>query len=259
MHLIAVASVPDVVSRITLVALFIAFGVAALSLVVPLGPRAKVVTGAWLLGSLLLTSAAAAPFRAEAWAGALIGGSVIVYARGRTGAGVSLALLALFVRELAAPYCVACTLAAVWRRRWTEVTWWSAGAAAYAAYYAWHVSHVLPLRLATDVGHGSSWLEFGGLPFILATLEMSGWLFMLPHVWHVGALVLVLAGLLHARTPCHARLAGMAYLAWFAVVGKVFDHYWGLMAAPTWGLVSGFGAEAVWQWIRAELDGGIES
>ncbi len=112
LHLMAVASVPDIVSRITLVALFSAFGVAALSLVVPLGPRAKVVTGAWLLGSLLLTSAAAAPFRGEAWAGVLIGGSVIVYARGRTGAGVSLALLALFIRQLAAPYCVACTLAA---------------------------------------------------------------------------------------------------------------------------------------------------
>jgi hypothetical protein len=65
--------------------------------------------------------------------------------------------------------------------------------------------------------------------------------------------VLVVAGILHARTPFHARLASLAFLVWFAFVGKVFDHYWGLMATPTWTLVGGIGVEATWQWIRAEL------
>jgi hypothetical protein len=217
------------------------------------------VTGVWLLGNVALTSAPVAVFMSEAWAGVLVGCSVVAYARGQSALAVTLGLLALFTRELTAPYCVACTLAAVWRRRWPEVVWWMAGAVAYAAYYAWHVSHVVPLRLATDIGHGSSWLELGGLPFILATFQWSGWLFMLPNPWHVGALVLVVAGILHARTPRHARLASMAYLAWYAVAGKPFDHYWGLMAAPAWAVAGGFGADAIWQSIRAELRGDARS
>jgi hypothetical protein len=186
----------------------------------------------------------------EPWAGVLIGLSVCAYAIQRPSLAAPLGLLALFVRELAAPYCLVCALIAAVNRRWRELWFWIAGTGAYAAYYGWHLTQVSAQRLPTDFAHSSSWLEFGGLPFLLATVHWMGWLLILPASLTAVTLVLIVAGIVDERTPLHVRAASAGYVGFFLVAGMPFNDYWGLIAAPTWALACGHGArtmgQAIW-------------
>jgi hypothetical protein len=186
----------------------------------------------------------------EAWAGVLIGLSVCAFALGGSALAVPLGLLALFVRELAAPYCVVCTIAAAAKRRWLEVGAWLSGAGLYAGYYAWHVSQVRAHGLPTDLAHASSWLEFGGLGYLLGTVHWNAWLIVTPPPVTALALVLIVAGTANPRAPLHVRATGAAYVAFFLVAGKAFDTYWGLVAMPTWALACGYGVETTGEAIR---------
>lgn len=190
---------------------------------------AVVVPGAFLFG--------------EDWAGVLIGLSVCMYGRKQTRWAVPLGLLALFVRELAAPYCVACTIAAAVNRRWREVGVWLGGACLYAVYYGWHLVHVWEHRLPTDLALTSSWLELGGLPFLLQKAHWHAWLFASPPWATALALAAVGLGISAARAPLHVRLASAVYVGFFLAAGKSFNGYWGLVAWPTWALACGFGAD----------------
>jgi hypothetical protein len=197
--------------------------------------------------ALSILAVPSAVFLGEAWAGVLIGISVWAYVHRRPAIAVPLALLALFVRELSAPYCVACTLIAAVNRRWRELEVWIAGASLYAVYFGWHVTQVWAQRLPTDLAHSSGWLEFGGLPFLVSTVHWQPLLLALPLPLTALALVLIVAGVANARAPLHLRAASGLYIVFFLVVGKSFNSYWGLMAGPTWALASGYGVETVGQ------------
>src|SRR5205814_8195273 len=75
----------------------------------------------------------------ESWAGVCLGLSAVAYARRRETAGAGWALLAVFIRELAAPYCVFAALLALYRRRWRGAAVWRCGAVLYAVYFGAHV------------------------------------------------------------------------------------------------------------------------
>ena len=160
----------------------------------------------------------------ETWAGVLIGLSACAYAVHRQKVAAPLGLLALFIRELAAPYCMICALAAIVRRRWHEVATWLGGACLYAAYYSWHLTQVWAHRLPTDLAHTGSWLE-GGLSFLLIRVRWHAWLLIAPMPLTALALVLVVAGIVHAGAPRHIRLTSATYVAFFLVTGQYFDTY----------------------------------
>ena len=128
------------------------------------------IANALTLGVLVTLAAPDAIFVSEAWAGAFIGLSACAFALSRRSLAVGLGVGAVFVRELATPYCVVCTLLAARQRRWGEVSAWAVGALAYAVYYTWHVKQVLAERTAADLAHGASWLAMPGVPFLQATL-----------------------------------------------------------------------------------------
>ena len=73
-------------------------------------------------------------------------------------------------------------------------------------------------------------------------MEWTGWMFALPPSLNIVMLVLVMAGLTDDRCPSPFRVAAARILGWFAIAGKPFDHYWGLIAAPVWLLCSSYGA-----------------
>lgn len=181
----------------------------------------------------------------ETWAGVLIGLSVCMYGRKRTRWAVPLGLLALFVRELAAPYCVACTITAAVNRRWREVGAWLCGACLYGGYYGWHLVNVWEHRLPGDHAHASSWLELGGLPFLLMKMKWQTLLLASPPWTAALALALVAAGIAATRAPAHVRLTSAAYVAFFLVAGKSFDGYWGMIAWPAWALACGYGLQLI--------------
>ena len=203
------------------------------------------------VGVLILLMNRRSVVMSEAWTGVLIGLSVCAYGLRRPRFALPLGLLALFVRELAAPYCVVCTLAAASNRRWREVGAWLIGGCLYAGYYGWHLTQVLAHRLPADPSDPSSWFQMGGLASLMATAHWNGWLVLTPRPATALALALVIGGILYARAPMHLRLASAIYVAFFLVAGKVFDGYWGLIAWPTWALACGYGVEAVAQSVSA--------
>jgi len=245
----AVSAVPEAVGRVVIFALLLVLCSATLATVRQ--PSTAVGTAfAIQLGVAAILTVPSALVISEAWAGVLVGISVCAYALRRRGFAVALGLLALFVRELAAPYCVVCTVIAAVNRRWREVWAWIGGACVYAAYYGWHLTQVWAHRLPTDRPHSSSWLDFGGLPCLLSTIHWQGWLLLLPLPLTALALVLIIAGIADARAPLHVRTASAVYVVFFLVAGKPFDHYWGLMAVATWALACGYGARMTGEAIR---------
>ena len=172
----------------------------------------------------------------EPWAGFCLGLSAIAYARRRETAGAGWALAALFIRELAAPYCVVAALFALSRRRWRELAIWTGGGALYALYFGAHVwqigQHVMP----GDQAHTHSWLYFGGLPFVAQVWRMNGIFTVVPVPLFALVVVLGVAAWWAPQMPWHVRAGVLTYSVLFLFVGLPFNTYWGDLIAPLVGL-----------------------
>lgn len=190
-----------------------------------------------------------AVYLTEAWAGVCIGLSLLAYARNRGRAGALWGLAALFVRELAAPYCLLAGCLALWRRRWHEVYVWVLGAAFYAVYYGLHAMQVLKHVGPHESAHLNSWIAFGGLPFLSETLRANGLFLLAPRFVVAIVAVALVAAWWNRRLPLHARVTLVLYGGLFLVVGLPFNGYWGLLIAPTvslWLAYSWGGLRALW-------------
>jgi hypothetical protein len=172
------------------------------------------------------------------WAGVLIGLSVAAYGFDRPAAGCVLGLAALFCRDLAGPYAVACLLLA-WRQgRRRETMAWLVGLAVYAAFFAWHVAQVQSLLGPNEVAHEEGWLQLGGAPFVISTVQMNAFLLVGPQWLAALYLVAALAGVTAWDSPAGQRVGYVLamYVGLFAVVGQPFNQYWGAMLAPLFAL-----------------------
>lgn len=245
LHFSLVAALPAWAGRALLVLLSAAAAAALMASIADADRATRLIALAMLAGVVTVSAAPDIVYLAEAWSGALLGCAVGAQARGQRALAMGCALLALAFRELAAPYCVACTLMAARDRDLRAVAAWLAGAALYAGYFAWHLTGVVAHQLPDERAHTDSWLHAGGLPFLLTTMHWTGWWFLAPLAWTAVLLVLVTAGLTNAGAPRHARVAGLVYAGFFMVAGQPFDHYWGLVASPIWALLAGLGAVAI--------------
>lgn len=189
-----------------------------------------------MANSTLMIAAPYAPYLTELWAGAFLALSVLSYAEDRGRTGAAWGLLALFVRELAAPYCVLATVISAQRRRWAELAIWVVGAGLYGVYYAWHAAQALRHISLNDVAHAQSWLCWGGLRFLLQTLRHNG-LFL---IWPTAVFAMFVTGLAAAAwapaAPLHLRAAVAGYSVLFLAVGQPFNGYWGFLTAPLMSL-----------------------
>jgi hypothetical protein len=238
----SLAVLPDPVSRTLLIVLGVALYLLTFVVTVGRGPFVFWTAMVMQLGTVALVINPKAVFVAEIWAGFLIGLSVCASLLGRTTPAVFSGLMALFVRELAAPYCVVATLYAAWQRRWSEVLLWAAGAGAYALYFGMHVVNVWAHQ-GTEARSAGSWLVLGGFPFLLSTIYTHVWVWVTSPVGTAVACMLLVAGILSPATPPVVRLTSAAYCVLFVVAGKHFDHYWGLVVWPTWVFAIGWGLE----------------
>src|SRR5205085_1792282 len=132
-------------------------------------------------------------------------------------------------RELALPYCLVAVVLAWREQRRREAFAWLAGFALWGVLLGYHAMQVNQHISAAD-RLPSSWIQFGGLPFILKTCRMNVFLIRLP-AW-VSALYLPMAllGLIgwSSATAVRALFTALLYLLAFAVVGQPFNDYWGL-------------------------------
>jgi hypothetical protein len=210
--------------------------------------------GLLLIGALLpcvLDGLYVAP---ELWAAVFITLSLCAYDRDRPLLGVLSGVTALFFRDLSGLYCLVMGLTAIAHCRWRELVAWFTGLVGYALFFAWHVSNVLPLIGADDLAHRESWLQLGGLPFVLSTSQMSVWLLLSPQWVTALYLAMALIGLAGWQSPTGQRIgiALCAYLALLAAVGHPFNQYWGSLFAPLLCFgAARFPASAVELWRRA--------
>jgi hypothetical protein len=178
----------------------------------------------------------------EVWSGLFLGLSLAAYARERRGLAVAAGLAALFLRELAAPYTVLCTILALRQRRWHEALCWMIGGCLYLMFYTWHIEQVLWRITPEARAHTQSWLALGGAAFVISLVQMNTWLLVLPQ-W-VSALVLTMTAKTWSRpqTDWEWRLAmtGAMYLVLFGLVGLPFNQYWGSLLAPLIAITLGF-------------------
>jgi hypothetical protein len=170
----------------------------------------------------------------EVWAGIMIALSLSAYGVGLRFLGATMALAALFLRELALPYCVLGLALAAWQRRPKESLVYLIGLLGWAVFYGLHCWKVSHLIAATAEAHRQGWIRFGGLTFVIAITQMNSCLVLLP-VWiTVIFFALSMLGFASWQTPWAVRIALSAcmYVVAFSIVGQEFNRYWGLMIAP---------------------------
>jgi hypothetical protein len=170
----------------------------------------------------------------EVWAGIMIALSVSAYGVNLRFLGATMALAALFLRELSLPYCLLGLAFALWERRPKESTVYIAGLIGWAVFYGlhcWKVSHLIgPAAQA----HRQGWVQFGGLTFVIAVAQMNSCLVLLP-VWvTVVFFALSMLGLAGWQTAWGIRigLTVCMYVVAFSIVGQDFNRYWGMMISP---------------------------
>ena len=226
------ASVPDWCGRLALVLL-------ACVLIVKASPILR----REMFGPLLVINAALPGFAAESvflfeiWTGLLIALSALAYANRKYIQGVLWGATALFVRELAAPYCVLATFMAVREKRWREVAAWCLAAAAYGVLYAVHAWRVLEHIRPGDPAQPESWLHGGGLPFLLQTWRTHGLFMQLPRAAFAAVVVAIVGSWWSPKVPRHVRSVVLLYSLCFMVVGLPINTYWGFVLAPSMGIL----------------------
>lgn len=199
-----------------------------------------------LVGAFLVILAPSMLAQTEVWCGVLVAMSTLAYASGYSCLGAGGGLAALFVRELAAPYCVVCSFLSVRTRRWREAAMWIAGAAAYAGFFAYHVVQVWSHQNAVGRAAESSWMRGLGLPFLLEVMrECNSVLLSSPRIVTALFVTLVTASLFAPRAPVHLRASVLAFMVFFLVVGQQFNDYWGSVAAPLFAIAVAFGLPGV--------------
>jgi len=187
-----------------------------------------------LLGALLPCMLGELLVMPELWSGVFVALSAVCLALDRRGWGVACGVVALFFRELAAPYVVVCLALALAERRPRELAGWLLGLAAYGVFYANHLAHVLPRISADDAAHAGGWIRFGGAGFLISTAQMNAFLLIVPQWLTAVYLGLALVGATAWRTAA-ARPIGLSiavYAIAFSVAGHDFNQYWGSMIAP---------------------------
>ncbi len=196
--------------------------------------RRAVLCGLTMIGALLPCWLEKIYVMPVVWAGVLIALSICAYAMQRVGWGLGLGLSALFVRELAAPYCAICFLIAATNRRWRKCIAWLVGFGAFAIFYARHALQVMSFIGLHDRVHAEGWLQFGGAAFAISLAQMNVFLLLLPQWIAAVYLPLALLGFAGLNTPTGQRagLTACAFIIMFAFIGQPFNQYWGSLLAP---------------------------
>ena len=168
---------------------------------------------------------------AEPWCGPLLLLSLAAYTRGRWSLGVAAGLAALFVRELALPYCGITLVISIWNRRWAEVGVWVVGLGLAVGLFRLHAAAVAAHEPAAAVT-AARWVGFTGIGPLLGSGAMNVFVYPLPASVRAVYFALALLGLAAWRgeTGARAALSAAGYVVpMLAVPGW---DYWGLVYSP---------------------------
>jgi hypothetical protein len=251
-HFLLVASLSPAIARTVLQLI----AVATLALI-PLALRTQskpviVIAVITVMGALATAVKPHAVVASEVWSGALIAASICGYYAGLWAPAAILGVAAVFLRELAAPYCLACGVLAIASRRRNETVVWIVGGLAYCVYFVLHMAQVWAHQQPGDLSHVDSWFRWNGVAFTVATVNVSGWLVDRSASVTMAYIALGLAGMASPNVPAQVRASLAAYFVVFAFAGQPFNFYWGWITAPLWAFSAAHGFEGIVElWRRA--------
>ncbi|MDX1965055.1 MAG: hypothetical protein SFX18_18055 [Pirellulales bacterium] len=182
-----------------------------------------------LIGCVLPVMLETAYLLPEVWSGILVGLSLAAYGCQRPVTAVAAGGMALFFRELAAPYVLVCLFFAAKERRRGELAAWVTILILYVLFYAAHLQMVLPRITPHATAHSQGWLAFGGAAFVISLVQMNVWLLVQPQWLSAVVLTVAARGWSLARESWELRVAatGVIYLLAFGCIGMPINQYWG--------------------------------
>jgi hypothetical protein len=223
--------------------------------------RPLIALGAALLltGPLLLCVVGDIYLMPVVWSGVLLALSLAAFGWGRPFLGAAAGIAALWVRELALPYCLLGLALAVMERRWRQTAVWLGGLCIWLALFVFHALHVVQVMPADAVSHAQGWIRFGGLPLLISMSQVNAYLLLLPR-WLAGLyLAAALLGFSRWDTPwgLRAGLTAAGYVLMFAIVGQEFNQYWGCLIGPVLALGVAQAPRAIRDLIRESRTGPV--
>lgn len=143
---------------------------------------------------------------------------------------IILGVLALFLRELSAIYCLTSMFISMIERRRRDAFAWLIAIIFYLIHFSLHSIEVIRRIPGGFHGFGwTRWVVFGGISFVLKTAKMNIILLCLPEWTVVIYLLLSIIGILQLKGVRFRLLktVTIAYLLTFMIAGRQFNYYWG--------------------------------
>ncbi|MDX1396678.1 MAG: hypothetical protein R3195_20020 [Gemmatimonadota bacterium] len=198
--------------------------------------------GRWTVGlGLVLLSGTIVPGLVGAlfvqpvlWAGLLVGLSAVLLGAGHRRSAVAVGVLAPFCREFAIAWVVVCLAFALREGRRREAAAWGLGVAGFGLMLAYHAVQVGRHLTPESFGQPEGWFQFGGLPFLISTFQMSGFFLLVPQWGAALLLAAALAGTIGWTSPVGRRVSATLFIfvLSFSIIGLRYNQYWGLVLAP---------------------------
>lgn len=189
--------------------------------------------GVFLSGTAILCLVGYLSVSPILWSSVLVGLSLCAYGLDHVRLAVCLGIAAIIFRELAMPYCLLMVAIAIWRRQWSELSWWALGLAGFTIFYLVHASHVVEFAGTAKIVDTTRWTQFLGLPAVVG-YSQNGFLLLLPQWVTAVYLAFALLGLSEWRSLFGRRVAGttLLFLMTFAIIGRDVNQYWGTLVTP---------------------------
>lgn len=188
----------------------------------------------------------------DVWAGMLVALSLALRRPGHWAASLAAALLAVLIRELAAPFLIVMIFAALTEKRWREASAWTGAFIVAAICLAIHWLRIAALPdTANLVSPG--WMSALGWPWVVHVFSMTNLLAFLPESIGTALVPVAILGWTTTERSLALRtsLWVIGMLCVFMVFGRIENYYWGALVAPILPLGLAFAPTGIVRIVRA--------
>lgn len=215
----------------------------------------RIIAMALLAGGLIVYGQPDLAYFHEIWAGLFVALSLAVRHRGRWVEAVAVGLVAVLIRETAAPYLVIMGGLALLEGERREAIGWAVAVAVLAIALTLHAEAVARVVRPLDPT-SQGWLGLLGFGFFVRTMTITTAVGIAP-LWLAAPLVgLALFGWSAWAEPLALRALALfaVYAAVLGTVGRTDTFYWGLLVAPTLLVGLAFAPDGLRDLFAAALD-----
>jgi hypothetical protein len=191
----------------------------------------------------------------EIWAGLLVALSLALRRPGRWVEAVTIALIAMLIRETAALYVLVMAALAFAEGQRREAAGWTAALGVFALVLAAHAVAVHSVTGPLDAA-SPGWSGMHGFGLFVRAMTLATGLQILPALAAAPLVALALFGWASWRDPLALRTAATfcAYAVVISLFARLDTFYWGLMIAPAFLIGLAFVPDALRDLVTRALD-----